>query len=133
MKIIRIICARSVYRHFPPFQSLDVVVAYVCNIVANLLKARTVEPEIQPSRNREIVTIRDVTRTAVAIERLGKHVSAETNRRTVFLMRSVPRDYKKDNELCFKLVEFRDTSLPGYELASRGIEASELLSAVQWW
>jgi hypothetical protein len=28
-------------------------------------------------------------------------------------------------------VEFQDASLPGFELGSRGIEASELLSAVQ--
>jgi hypothetical protein len=28
--------------------------------------------------------------------------------------------------------EFRDAGLPGYELGSRGTEASELLSVVQW-
>jgi hypothetical protein len=47
------------------------------------------------SNNRGIVMIRDVTRTAVAMERLGKNVSAETNsrnsRRAVFPLRSVPR------------------------------------------
>jgi hypothetical protein len=52
--------------------------------------------------NRRNTTIPDVTRTAVAMERLGKHVSEETNsrnnRRTVFSVRSVPRDYKKDKE-----------------------------------
>jgi hypothetical protein len=60
------------------------------------------------------------------MEQLGKHVSAETNsgnnRRAVFSLRFVPRGYKKDSEDRFKLVEFRDASLPGYELSSRGIE-----------
>jgi hypothetical protein len=32
----------------------------------------------------------------------------------------------------FKSVEFRGASLPGYELGSRGIEASELLITVQF-
>jgi hypothetical protein len=43
----------------------------------------------------------------------------------------VPRGYKKDKE-DRQSVEFRDASLPGYELGSTGIEATELLSAVQW-
>jgi hypothetical protein len=47
--------------------------------------------------NRGIVTIRDVTRTAVAMERLDRHVSAET-RRAVFSVHSVPWGYKKDKE-----------------------------------
>jgi hypothetical protein len=56
-----------------------------------------------PTRNnRGIVTIRDVTRTAVAMEPLGKHVSSEmnsrNNRRFVFSMWSVPKGYKKDKE-----------------------------------
>jgi hypothetical protein len=76
--------------------------------------------------NRGIVTIRDVTRTAVAVERLGKHVSAETNsrnkRRAVFSVRSVQRGYKKRKRRSFKAVEFRDTSLPVYELGSRVVE-----------
>jgi hypothetical protein len=47
-------------------------------------------------------------------------------------MPSVPRGYKKDKEDMFKSVESRDAALPGYKLGSTGIEASELLSAVQW-
>jgi hypothetical protein len=55
--------------------------------VAYLIRARTVEPEKQPllgnaaRNNRGIFTKRDVMRTAVAVERLGKHVPAETNTR----------------------------------------------------
>jgi hypothetical protein len=52
------------------------------NNVAYLLKARTVEPEKQPVRNnRGIVTIQDVTRTAVAMEQLSEHVSTYMNTR----------------------------------------------------
>jgi hypothetical protein len=40
--------------------------------------------------------------------------------------------YEKDKEDCSESVEFQDASLPGYGLGSRGTEASELLSAVQW-
>jgi hypothetical protein len=53
--------------------------------VAYLLKARTVEPQKQPllgnaaSNNRGTVAIRDVTLTAVAMEQLGKNISAETH------------------------------------------------------
>jgi hypothetical protein len=50
------------------------------------LKAGTVEPEKQPLlgnafalNNKVIFTKRDVTLTAVAMERLSKHVYAETN------------------------------------------------------
>jgi hypothetical protein len=54
------------------------------------------------SNNRRIVMIRDVTRTAVAMERLGKHVSGKrdsgNNRRAVFSVRSVPRGYNKGKE-----------------------------------
>jgi hypothetical protein len=50
--------------------------------------------------NRGIVTIRDVTRTAVAKEQLRKHVSVDmnprNNRRAVFSMLPVPRGYIKD-------------------------------------
>jgi hypothetical protein len=50
--------------------------------------------------NRGIVTIRDVTRTVVAMEQLSKHVSAEmnsrNNRRAVFSVRSMSRGYNKD-------------------------------------
>jgi hypothetical protein len=52
--------------------------------------------------NKVGFTTRDMTRTAVATERLCKHVSAETNsrnnRRAVSSVRSVPRGYKKDKE-----------------------------------
>jgi hypothetical protein len=65
-----------------------------------------------------------MTGTAVAMERFGKHVSAETNSRNntraVFSVRSVSRGYEKDKN-SFKSVEFRDASLPGYELGGRGI------------
>jgi hypothetical protein len=54
------------------------------------------------SNNREIVTIGDVMRTAVAMELLGKHVSAEinshNNRITVLSLWSVPRGYRKDKK-----------------------------------
>jgi hypothetical protein len=78
--------------------------------VAYLLKSRTVEPEEQPllgnaaRNNRGTVLIRDVTRTAVAMEQLSKHISVEknsrNNRRSVFSAWSVPRVYtrKKDEE-----------------------------------
>jgi hypothetical protein len=59
--------------------------------------------------NRGIVTKRDVTRIAV-VERLGKHVSAETNsrnkRRAVFSSWSVPRGYKKDKENRLRQLSF---------------------------
>jgi hypothetical protein len=93
-----------------------------------------------PARNnRGIVTIRDVTRTAVAMEHLSKHISAETNscnsRITVFSAWSVPRGYKKERR-SFESVEFLDASLSGYELGADelncGTKASQLLSAVQW-
>jgi hypothetical protein len=64
-----------------------------------------VEPEKQPllgnARTQQYrnVTIQNVTRTAVAMEQLSKHISAEKNTRdkgTVFsVMLSVPRGYKK--------------------------------------
>jgi hypothetical protein len=45
---------------------------------------------------------RDVTHTAVAMEQLSKHFSAETNtnnnRRAVFSVQSVPSVYKEDKE-----------------------------------
>jgi hypothetical protein len=53
------------------------------NAVTYSLKTRTVEPEKQPllgnsrtqqCNNRGSVTVRDVRRTAVAMERLDKHV-----------------------------------------------------------
>jgi hypothetical protein len=74
-----------------------------------------------PARtNGVIVTIGDVTRTAVAMERLGKHVSTETNSRNnridVFSVRSVPRDYELDkadrlNKLSFETPPCQDMSL----------------------
>jgi hypothetical protein len=54
-----------------------------------------------PSRNnRGIVTKQGVTRTAVAMEQLSKHVSAEkttrNNGRVLFSVRPIPRGYKKE-------------------------------------
>jgi hypothetical protein len=75
--------------------------------------------------NRGIVTIRDVTLTAVAMERLGEHVSAEMNshknRAAVFSVRFVSRDYKKDKEdrlsqLSFETPACQDMSLGEEEL-----------------
>jgi hypothetical protein len=81
-----------------------------------------------PVRNNgETVTIRDVTRTAVAIGRLGKHLSAETNsrrsRRAVFSGPSVPRGYK-DNEdrlsqMSFETPTCQDMNLEVEELTWR--------------
>jgi hypothetical protein len=52
--------------------------------------------------NREIVTIGDVTRIAVAMEQLSKQVFAEmnirNNRGAVFSVRSMFRGHKKDKE-----------------------------------
>jgi hypothetical protein len=52
--------------------------------------------------NRAVVTKRDVTHTAVAMEQLSKYVSAKTNtrnnRRAVFSAWSVPRGYKNGKE-----------------------------------
>jgi hypothetical protein len=52
--------------------------------------------------NRGIVTKRDLTRAAVAVEQLSKHIFAETNtrnnRRAVFYVRSAQMGYKKDKE-----------------------------------
>jgi hypothetical protein len=76
--------------------------------------------------NRGILTIGDVTRTAVDLERLGKHVSAQTNSRNdgraVFSLRSVPRDYKKDrnerlSKLSFDTPASQDMSLGAEELS----------------
>jgi hypothetical protein len=75
--------------------------------------------------NRGIVARPDVTRTAVIMERLDKHVSTEinscNNRRAVFSARSVPRGYKKDKEdrlrqLSFETPACRDMSLKAEEL-----------------
>jgi hypothetical protein len=77
-----------------------------------------------PHNNRGGVTIPDVTHIAVIMKRLGKHVSAETNsrnnRRVVFPVRSVPSVYKQ-NKKTFQSFEFRDASLPGYELGNGGV------------
>jgi hypothetical protein len=57
----------------PPRPVTRIALPFVIYIEALLLKVRTVEPE--PARNnRGIAMIREVTRTAVAMERLGKHV-----------------------------------------------------------
>jgi hypothetical protein len=75
-------------------------------------------------KNTGIVTIRDVTRTAVAMERSVKHVSAKTNssnnRRDVFYLRSVPIGYKKDkkyrlSQSSFETPACRDMSLGAQE------------------
>jgi hypothetical protein len=93
-----------------------------------------------PTRNnRGIDTIRDVTRTDVAMERLAKHVSAETNSRNkrlaVFSVLSVTRVCKKDkgdrlSQLTFETQACQDMSLGAEEL-NCGTMASESLSAVQ--
>jgi hypothetical protein len=81
------------------------------NNVAYLLKARTVEPEnsryeiLHASNDKGIMTKRDVKRTAVVMEQLSIHVSAEANtrnnRRAVFSVRFVPRGYKKGQRRSF--------------------------------
>jgi hypothetical protein len=100
------------------------------HIVAYLLNARTVELEKQPllgnagPNNPGIVTKRHVTRTAVAMKRMDKHVSAEKNsrnNRTVFSVRSVPRCYKKGkadhlSQLIYETPACQDMSL-GAELS----------------
>jgi hypothetical protein len=59
------------------------------------------------------------------MEGLGRHVSTETsscnNRRAVFNAVRAEGLYKGQGR-SFKSVEFRDVSLPGYELGSKGIE-----------
>jgi hypothetical protein len=61
------------------------------------------------SNNRGIVTIRNVTRTAVAMERLGKHVSAEPNSRNngdvFWAVRA--GGYRRDKEDHFKSISSR--------------------------
>jgi hypothetical protein len=79
-----------------------------------------------PSRNSKgIVIMGDVTRTAIAMEQLSKHVSKETNycnnKRAVFSVQSAPKGYRNKRTSC-KVVEFRDSSPPGQELRRRGIE-----------
>jgi hypothetical protein len=78
-----------------------------------------------PTRNNKgIVTIRDVTGIAVAMKRMDKHVSVETNsrnnRRYVFSVRSVPSGYKKDedrlSQLSFDTSTCQDMSLGAEEL-----------------
>jgi hypothetical protein len=111
-----------------------------------------------PARNsRGIVTIRNVTRTAVAMEQLSKHVSAETNsrnnRRTVFLCGPcwgvtkgtenivwVGRVSRRQPARIWAWGQRNWTEELGYRNCwvqfswelNWGTEASELLSAVQW-
>jgi hypothetical protein len=68
---------------------------------------------------------RDVTLTAVSMERLGKHVSAEANSsnngRVVFSVWSVPRSCKKDKEdrlsqMSFETPTCQDMSLGAEKL-----------------
>jgi hypothetical protein len=54
------------------------------------------------------------------------------NIEATFSALSVLRGYKEKKRRSFQSVEFRDDSLPGYELGCRGIEASELWSEIQW-
>jgi hypothetical protein len=74
-----------------------------------LTQSKNKKPKKQPllgnsaeRNNRGIVTKRVVTLTAVAMEKLSKHVSVETNtrnnRRAMFYVRSMPRGYKKEKE-----------------------------------
>jgi hypothetical protein len=94
-----------------------------------------------PARNnRGVFTIWDLTRTAVAMEQMSKHVSTKTNtrnnRRAVFSLRSVPRGYKKDKEdrlsqSSFEMPACQDVSLgaeksrDGIELRNCGIRVTE--------
>jgi hypothetical protein len=61
-----------------------------------------------------------VTRTAVAMERLGKHVSAETNsrnnKRAVISVRSVSRGYKKDKADSLSQLSFETPAWWGMSL-----------------
>jgi hypothetical protein len=77
-----------------------------------------------PARNnRGIVTIRDVTRTDVAMEQLSKQVSAETNKcnnsGAVFSVRSVSRGYKIDKEDRLSQLSFE---MPAYQNMCLGAE-----------
>jgi hypothetical protein len=72
-------------------------------------------------------------RTYIARQRRGIHVSSTIQ--TVFSVGSVPKGYKRHSqktrpsssrEVEKSKVEFRDASLPGYELVSRGIELSRV-------
>jgi hypothetical protein len=78
--------------------------------------------------NTRIVTIWDVTCTVVPMERLGKHISVETNshntRDAVFC--AVHAEGLLKGQRTFKSVEFWDASLPGYELGCWGVELRNL-------
>jgi hypothetical protein len=66
-----------------------------------------------------------MTHTAVAMERLSKYVSAETNirnnSRAVFSVLSVPRGYRKDKEDRLSQLSFEK---PGCQDVSLGAEES---------
>jgi hypothetical protein len=84
-----------------------------------------------PARSdRGIVTIRDVTRTAVS----SIHVSAETNsrnsRRAVFCAVR-DEELSKGQRRWFESVEIRHASLPRYELGSWGIVVRRI-ERVSW-
>jgi hypothetical protein len=74
-------------------------------------------------KNRGIFAIPDVTRTAVAMERLDKRISKKMNsrnkRKAVFSVRSVPRVYKKDKEARLRQLSFET---PGCQNMSLGAE-----------
>jgi hypothetical protein len=94
-----------------------------------------------PARNnRGIVTIRDVTRTAVAMEQLSKQVSEEMNTRNnrgaVFSMRSVPRGYKEAKKAVLSQLSFETPACQAMSLGTKELnwqfEASQFFSAVQF-
>jgi hypothetical protein len=64
-----------------------------------------------------------VRAATVAMQRRCKHASSTIE--TVFFVWSVQSGYKEEFS-CEELVEFRDASLPGYELGCRGIELSRV-------
>jgi hypothetical protein len=81
---------------------------------------------MHPRNNGGTITIRDVTRTAVAMERLVKRVIAEmnsrNNRKSVFSLRSLLRDYRKAKEdrlrqLSFETPACQDMNLRREELS----------------
>jgi hypothetical protein len=70
--------------------------------------------------NRGIVTIRDVTRTAVAMERLGIHVSAEINSRINIRAVFCAEGLQNRQRRSFKWVQFES------------VEWSDVKSVVSW-
>jgi hypothetical protein len=85
-------------------------------------------------KNRGNVTIRDMTHTAVTVEQLNKHVSAELNshnRRPLFSVVSLLRGCKKDkgdcsSQLSFEMPACQDMSLGAEELSEELREPLEM-------